>query len=202
MESDEEGGIDVTEALDPYNTTVISVTCNTNFSLNYQEELEIFHGEMVELFLRLLPQPRNRQAVFGNAKLVKSVKFTNFETDLGDKYRKAHVHLIISLKHTVQKYSVKKLKDRLHAWLNENYTKAKNWYVHIVLEKVARTNYNNKNARRASNAVAGNNPSNQTELQRLQDPRSLVTVEENGKNIQKLVASLSQLDVDSGNETE
>lgn len=192
----EEGGIDVSEALDNWNTTIVSLTMNANFALNTQEELEEFDEEMQQLLLRDLAQPINRQKVFGNVKLVKKVKFANFESDIGDKYRKAHVHLTVTIKHRVQKYSVVKLAERLKNWLDENYTRSHGWYVHAKLVKAKELNYNNKHSRHAMNQQVASNPSFTQELDRLEDPRILVDRVRNGRNIKKLAHVLEALNID------
>jgi hypothetical protein len=168
--------IKVSTATEPLNITVVQFTANTNFSLQTQEQLDDFTEEMKQLFLIDI-QPFQEE-LFGDEFLVPSVEISSFEADIGDKFHKAHVHFVVTLKHKLQKYSVKKLKDRVKNWLNQQYTRSKGWYVYTVLMDFRRANYANKHGRDAANQEVDEMAEYQDEIERLSDDRQLFYVED------------------------
>jgi hypothetical protein len=102
------------------NHTNVFITINTNQGitdrLQYEETIEALN----DLITKILRDEQLRTEVFGSSEVVPEVKVTALSYEIGDRYHRLHAHLTVDIQHQVGAYSVKKLRDRLKAVLDEH----------------------------------------------------------------------------------
>lgn len=164
------------------NLTEVSITANSNKPISTADQWNQFSTELSQLLEDGLfgEDPKPGDFVFGEFPWVQAVRAVAFGLEIGEKQHRGHFHLVVEIRHIMQRYSIKKFRDRFKQWLDKNYGSKKgigNWHVYTKLSPRYDVNYANKNNRWAANdAIERSKARSNGEKVRLQDERMVVQV--------------------------
>lgn len=163
--------------------TKVLVTINPNKSAKTVQKYQELRDTLIDILKDL--EQNDIEQVTGTEPYVKKISTKNLGIEIGSKYKRVHAHFILSIKHYVEHYSIKKLRERLKDWLDENgRALSKNWYVNLKIINAYEENYANKEARKAA-AIARENE-DPDELNRLSDPRQEQNFHVRARNLKVL----------------
>ncbi len=135
-----------------FNVTKVLATLNPHIAIRSEEAFHDFETDMDHVLNSLMESNEAISKVFGNDPFVEEVKFGDANYEVGEKRHTGHIHMVITITHSVAAYSVPYLQERLKNWLNANYDGSEGWYVNLRILDTKAINYASKNARRARNA--------------------------------------------------
>jgi hypothetical protein len=151
------------------NKTSVNFMCNSNKYTPTKADFQTWANNVIPAIDRgLFDSAGEVDKVFGRSPLVDEVILHGINAEVGKPLR-AHINIGVTILHQVPKYSIKKLRERLKAWLDLNVPLERGtWNVHQRLRPMYHDNYNNKDVRWANNDQVQQDYDEDDEMQRLQ----------------------------------
>jgi hypothetical protein len=164
------------------NSTNVLFTINANQAVSDRTQYEEMIEGLNDLITNVLQNEDLRAQVFGNQDVVPEVKVTSLSFEIGDRYHRLHAHLTVDIQHQVGAYSVKKLRDRLKAVLDE-YGQHITPGFHVNTQYKGRSeaafkNYATKERRKANNLAVLEREDVAEEVERLSDDMLLLKMKD------------------------
>ena len=180
---------------DTPSVTQVLVTLNPNkvFQIHHPQANE----DVQEKFWDILEdmEQNGMGIIVGKEPYIKSIKTSDFAIEVGSKFKRIHAHFVLTIKHFLEKYSLKKLQQRLQDWLNENgtglVTSSKNWSVFLRLLPLFAKNYTSKEGRYET--AQRKKYLAPEEYERLSDPRKEIEVNHGWKHFKVMANNTSTI---------
>ena len=185
-----------TKDYDTPSVTKVLVTVNPNkvFKENKPQANDLVQEKFWDILEDM--EKNGLETIVGNATYIKSIKTSNYAVEVGSKFHRIHAHFVLTIKHFLEKYSLKKLQARLQDWLNENSSTlvpaSKNWSVYLRLLPLYAANYTSKEGRYET--AARKKYLDKEEFDRLSDPRAEVQVTHGWKHFKVMSNNLATIE--------
>lgn len=120
---------------DTASVTKVLVTLNPNkvfhpLQPEANKEIETTFWDILEDM-----EQNGMEQIVGREPYIKEIETQDYNLEVGGKFHRIHGHFILTIKHYLEKYSLKKLQFRMQEWLNENGTglvsPSKSWSVFL-----------------------------------------------------------------------
>jgi len=188
--------INQTKDYDTPSVTKVLVTLNPNkvFKPNRPEANDLIQEKIWDILEDM--EQNAMETIVGNATYIKSIKTSNYAIEVGSKFHRIHAHFVLTIKHFLEKYSLKKLQQRLQDWLNDNGSSivpaSKNWSVYLRLLPLYAANYTSKEGRYET--AQRKKYLDKEEYDRLSDPRTETTVSHGWKHFKVMSNNLATIE--------
>ena len=173
---------------------LVTVNPNKVFKENKPQANDLVQEKLWDILEDM--EQNGMETIVGSGTYIKSIKTSSYAVEVGSKFHRIHAHFVLTIKHFLEKYSLKKLQARIQDWLNDNDSTlvpvSKNWSVYLRLLPLYADNYTSKEGRYET--AQRKKYLDKEEYDRLSDPRTETVVTHGWKHFRVMSNNLATIE--------